>query len=174
MTRHWLEAYVTEDCVSFNLICEHPKACMETGEQWRDAELDSDDRMTDDDRAFLRSAADSAPRVLGEWYGDAVACVLLDLSADEYPDANILELANRINHDAKRASRMAAVSIEGNRVPVSAPSNRLCCPWCGGKIYPDETDGQDRRVVGYDCDSCPARWDLAGDVINDGTPAVAS
>lgn len=35
VTRHWLEAYVDQDCVSFNLICEHPKACMETGEQWR-------------------------------------------------------------------------------------------------------------------------------------------
>jgi hypothetical protein len=74
----------------------------------------SDDRLrlTDDDREFLRSAADSAPRILGEWYGDAVACVLLDHSADEYPDANILELAHRISLDARRSSRMAAVSNE--------------------------------------------------------------
>jgi hypothetical protein len=70
-------------------------------------------KLSDYDRGLLRSAADSAPRILGEWYGDAVACVLLDHSADEYPDANILELAHRINHDAKRSSRMAAVSIEG-------------------------------------------------------------
>jgi len=32
MTKHWIEAYVDHDTVSFRLACEHPTACEETAE----------------------------------------------------------------------------------------------------------------------------------------------
>lgn len=53
---------------------------------------------------------------------------------------------------------------------MTESSRRLCCTWCGGRVCPDLAYSREAQVVGYDCDSCPARWDLAGDVINDGIP----
>lgn len=81
-------------------------------------------RMTDDEVRSLRSAVDNAPRVLGEWYGAAVACILMDHCSADVPDANILELACRINHDAVR-SAVSTVADDYPELLHALPLRRL-------------------------------------------------
>jgi hypothetical protein len=80
--------------------------------------------MTDDEVRYLRSAVDNAPRVLGEWYGDAIACILMDHCSADVPDANILELACRINHDASR-SAASTVADDSPDLMNALPLRRL-------------------------------------------------